>query len=339
MAIRPRGSKYQVDVKVKGERVRESADTYDEAVRLEADIRASLLKGTGWSSSSTRPAAGSITLGKLAEFTREHVWSKQKAGDKTYANALLVVEALGADTPANTITTAVMDKFRERMAAKGNSDSTINRKLSALSKMLTEASRRGWVKARPHVPKTKEGQGRIRYLTQAEEEALLKGSRHLGHYDYADLWSFLIYTGARVGEALKVQRRDINMSARTVSFWDTKNGASRTIPLSKPALEALERRLAETKESPLAYPFGTVKARKVNAVWDSVKTRMGYEDDDQFVPHCLRHTCASRLVQNGTDLRVVKEWMGHKSLSTTLRYAHLAPKSLFAVVDNVRPVE
>ena len=50
------------------------------------------------------------------------------------------------------------------------------------------------------------------------------------------------------------------------------------------------------------------------------------------MPDTLRHTCASRLVQAGVGLPVVKEWLGHKTNSLTMRYAHLAPKNLLDMV-------
>ncbi len=50
------------------------------------------------------------------------------------------------------------------------------------------------------------------------------------------------------------------------------------------------------------------------------------------VAHALRHTCASRLVQRGVGLKVVQQWMGHKRIEVTLRYAHLSPTSLLEAV-------
>jgi site-specific recombinase XerD len=55
---------------------------------------------------------------------------------------------------------------------------------------------------------------------------------------------------------------------------------------------------------------------------------MGMEKEKEFVPHMLRHSCASRLVNAGIDLYVVKEWLGHSTIQITERYAHLDPKKL-----------
>jgi hypothetical protein len=64
------------------------------------------------------------------------------------------------------------------------------------------------------------------------------------------------------------------------------------------------------------------------AVWNDAKQEVGLGDDDQVVPHILRHTCASRLVQGGIDIRRVQMWLGHQTLQMTMRYAHLATNDL-----------
>ena len=63
-----------------------------------------------------------------------------------------------------------------------------------------------------------------------------------------------------------------------------------------------------------------------------MRTDMGLDDDKEFVLHCLRHTCASRLVQKGVQIQVVQQWLGHKSIQMTLRYAHLNVNNLMDAV-------
>jgi site-specific recombinase XerD len=54
-----------------------------------------------------------------------------------------------------------------------------------------------------------------------------------------------------------------------------------------------------------------------------------------FTWHCLRHTFASRLVMAGVDIRTVQELLGHKTISMTVRYSHLAPKHTLAAVERL----
>ena len=64
---------------------------------------------------------------------------------------------------------------------------------------------------------------------------------------------------------------------------------------------------------------------------------MGLADDGAVVPHVLRHTCASRLVQGGIDIRRVQMWLGHQTLQMTMRYVHLATHDLdscLAVIEH-----
>ena len=59
---------------------------------------------------------------------------------------------------------------------------------------------------------------------------------------------------------------------------------------------------------------------------------MGLARDPFFVIHSLRHTCASRLARAGVPIVVVKEWLGHKDIQTTLRYVHMDTSALMVGV-------
>ncbi|MEA2780574.1 MAG: hypothetical protein QOK29_2118 [Rhodospirillaceae bacterium] len=63
---------------------------------------------------------------------------------------------------------------------------------------------------------------------------------------------------------------------------------------------------------------------------------LGPAEGDQFSLRVLRHTCASRLVQNHVALLVANDWLRHKALTRTIGYAHRAPKNL---LDAARVLE
>jgi integrase len=75
-------------------------------------------------------------------------------------------------------------------------------------------------------------------------------------------------------------------------------------------------------------PFGKIKQYQFRAVWHEAKAAIGLSTDSELVPHCLRHTCASRLVRGGVDIRRVQMWLGHQTLQMTMRYSHLATHDL-----------
>ncbi len=62
--------------------------------------------------------------------------------------------------------------------------------------------------------------------------------------------------------------------------------------------------------------------------WDRVRGGMMLTEDKAFTPHVCRHACTSRLVKAGGSLPVVRQWLGHSNIQTTMRYSHLFPKDL-----------
>jgi integrase len=62
--------------------------------------------------------------------------------------------------------------------------------------------------------------------------------------------------------------------------------------------------------------------------WETIRTKLGMTDDEQFVVHMLRHTCASRLAMAGKNATFIMNWMGHSSIMVTQRYMHLSPNTM-----------
>ena len=309
-----------------------TVETEAEARILEAEITAKLLAG--------RPvgpiAKGHVptTLGALAQRTYDRVWAGSRAEKSAWINACSAVNFFGSNIPINGITPHIIDNFVEDLEGKGLSNATINRKLAALSKMLHFAQSRGWLERVPRIDRKREGPGRTRFLSIAEEARLLQTLRQWGNENYHDLVVVLIDTGMRVGEALRLEDRDLDFTtAHTgrplIRIWQPKNGEPRSVPMTRRVELILRARSGDR-------PFGDLTQWALRHVWDRAKTHLEFSSDRQFVPHCLRHTCASRLVQGGVPLPVVQAWLGHKTIQMTMRYAHLTPQNL---MDAARVLE
>lgn len=333
MAIRQRGGRWQVDVKVGKERVRASAPTEAEAIKLEAQIRAKLLGGEAWDGNESSPNAVR-TLRFLLDHTWTHKWKSLRSGKSRHTSASVCVEILGEGTDVRKVTAESFDTIRETLASRGNSNATINRKTTALGAMLNEAAKRRWIDHKPYCAHMPENKGRIRYLSEDEEVDLLSYVRWMGADEYADLYAVAIDTGCRVGELFSLTVRDVDTRLKLLAIWQNKTDHPRSVPLSARSCAILKARCNNKRPRDRVFPG--IRKRQINTVWDRARGHMGLDDDPQFVPHAMRHTCASRLAQAGVPLQTIKEWMGHLAYATTLRYAHLAPGNLSSAAAQVQ---
>ena len=230
------------------------------------------------------------------------------------------LDALLGGIEFSTFTDQMVDDLIGALRNRGNSNATINRKMAALSKLLRKACKMGEIHNLPEFRRQKERAGRIRFL-EAEEEARLFAAIADKSEHYANLCVFLVDTGARIGEAIRLRWGDIVDGRAT--FWITKSGRSRSVPLTRRAKKAIDQ---EDRRRP--GPFSDIDQPQFRAVWNQSKQEIGLGDDADVVPHVLRHTCASRLVRGGVDMRRIQTWLGHQTLAMTMRYAHLSPYDL-----------
>ncbi|WP_343313938.1 site-specific integrase [Brucella sp. BE17] len=218
----------------------------------------------------------------------------------------------------------MLDSLIGTLRERGNSNATINRKMAALSKLLRKAHKMGDIYSLPEFIRQKERVGRIRFLEQEEEKRLFAAIKTRCEDSYR-LAVFLVDSGCRLGEAIGLTWNDLQ--DQRVTFWLTKSNRSRTVPLTRRANKATQIDHAQNKG-----PFSMLTQVRFRQVWNESKKEVGLGKDDQVVPHILRHTCASRLVRGGIDIRRVQMWLGHQTLQMTMRYAHLATNDLDSCV-------
>ncbi|UJX45736.1 site-specific integrase [Xanthobacter sp. YC-JY1] len=331
MSPRLKGNNWFADFTAGGTRYREFGfRTKAEAEAWELEARAAIKRGKALPTgpSAARPAtgvAGISTIRGLFDHVVKIRWSNMKSGASTLS-ARLFVDWVGPETDiAEALSATSIHEYVEHLQDERQlSGSTINRRLAAVSRLAKAAVSLGRIAKTPELPWQKEGESRIRWFTPEEEEQILLTLRLWGCHAERDLFIFLADTGARKGEAFKLGWSDISNGGRTATFWETKAGNHRSVPLTARAREALARRKAEAPAA--SGPFADINRHGLRSLWSRLRTHLPFLND--AVIHTFRHTCASRLVQNGVDLMRVRMWMGHKTVQTTLRYSHLAPKHL-----------
>ncbi len=329
MAIRQKGTKWQVDVTHAGVRApRVSCNTKAEAQRVEADFRAKLLAGVPADMlvpPTTPQTRAHGTLDALLDATFSERWRDTKGCTTAMYNGGAWGMALGAEFRVADLTPAVVAEVCDGWALAGNSAGTINRKLAALNVMLKVAEGRGLIDKLFRLPRRKEYEGRLRYYTDAEVESLCK------HVEYdKDMWRLFVIavdTGMRLGELTSLIVRDVDYKQGTINLGETKGNKRRSIPLTTTAKFHVNMQGASKLDHELLFP-PHLNSRQISRVIAAWKRSRGLPATDEACFHTFRHTTCSRLVQRGVPINVVMKFMGHTVIETTMRYAHLAPNSL-----------
>jgi len=135
-----------------------------------------------------------------------------------------------------------------------------------------------------------------------------------------------LHTGLRRSEEFHLRWEYVDFATGVLTVPRSKHGEVRRVPMNETVRDILAS-LPSRLRSPFVFPSATGETALdsqnfVNRVFVKALKAAGIAD---FTWHCLRHTFASRLVMKGVDLRTVQEVLGHKTLSMTLRYAHLSP--------------
>jgi len=251
-------------------------------------------------------------------------WKNNKDGEHSQLRALRIMELMG-DVPLEKIDQDKVEQFTITLDKTGILPSTVNRYLAIL-KTIMRHKRQQW----DFIRLRKERKGRIRVISKAEEQTIVNALRD-GHISkrrsnfpqMADMVEVLLDTGLRLGEIRNLRCDDINFETNLVTIWINKGDRPRSIPMTKRVRAILERRSEGDPEKPF-----TLTEFECESAWRYARKVAGLSDDKEFVIHACRHTTATRLVNNGVDLYVVKEWLGHGSIQVTERYAHLSPNKL-----------
>jgi integrase len=190
----------------------------------------------------------------------------------------------------------------------------------------------------------------LRYLTAQEESRLLKelapdregsGLKPMAErsdelkrmmQDAYDLVILLLDTGARYSEIANIEWERIDLAERAIHLWRSKVQNETVLYMTDRVFEVLSRRLA-TKNSPFVFSNRDGEAR--GYCTQSIRKAILRAGLQNCRVHTLRHTLASRLIQNGMSVYEVREILGHSDIKTTMRYAHLESRQVTSKARDV----
>ncbi|MDP2363619.1 MAG: site-specific integrase [Ignavibacteria bacterium] len=135
--------------------------------------------------------------------------------------------------------------------------------------------------------------------------------------------------GLRISEAINLKTANIDSSAMTIKIVNAKGNNDRYVMLSEKLLKLLREYFKEYKPKKCLFEgqFGEkYSARSIQEIFNKAVKTAGVRK--KVTVHTLRHSFASHLLDNGTDIRFIQELLGHKHLSTTQIYTHINPVSV-----------
>ncbi|MFN8608852.1 MAG: site-specific integrase [Vulcanimicrobiota bacterium] len=279
-----------------------------------------------------------ITVGDLIDLYAEEMGQKKSAAwDARHAKTwkeeigkISVGQLLSGDIER------IKAKWRKKAPeGSGLSDATVNRRLAFLKRVFNLGLRDNRVTTNPvgqgRVKMLKESDPPDRFLTPEEEARILA---RLGRFEQLAM-TIALHTGLRISEQVIGTRAELRLDQNLFYILEAKGGGRQEVRLNPVARAAFEE-LLTLHDSAWLFPDGSGKGPIDRGVLSRRFARAVKALEIQDVTwHTLRHTFISRLVMLGIPIVTVQKLARHKSLSMTLRYAHLAPDHMNEALDRL----
>jgi integrase/recombinase XerD len=243
--------------------------------------------------------------------------------------------------PISLIDSIQIIAFLSNMKTEGFASASICRTLMAIKVFFRFLTREGIIPSNPalYLETPKLWQLIPEVLSCEEVELLLKQPDTTvwqGARDKAIL-EILYASGLRVSELCSLDIYSIDDTTVRVMG---KGGKERIVPIGEEAISAVDQYLLflDGKEQKALFVNNRGKRMDRGSIWKMIK---GYAEKagikKNLSPHTLRHSFATHLLDNGADLRIIQEMLGHASISSTERYTHVSRSRLQEAFESFHP--
>ncbi|MDO8570226.1 MAG: tyrosine-type recombinase/integrase [Candidatus Daviesbacteria bacterium] len=221
-----------------------------------------------------------------------------------------------------------LQSFMEKLSKENYTAKSISRKTNSTKTFFKFLKSEGIIEADPasalEHPSFETKPPRI--FTKMEYRALRDVAR--GDLRMSAVIEVLLQTGVRIGELSKINVEDITLNENSIVYIRPEEGSSeRTIPLNKPAVEAIKKYLEIRPESKNKALFITKTGRAllVRNIRTAIDRYFRLASIKDAKVNDLRHTWVSSQLESGMSLMMVAKLAGHKRLSTTEKYLQYTP--------------
>lgn len=262
---------------------------------------------------------------------------------------LLMVQRLPEPVKLTDVTPEHLRTCVALLVREKRAPASINRFVAAVRSLFAYCHRLQYIDINPALElKTVKNPIRVpRFMTENEVNALIEAPEQKellwAARDYC-IFEVLYSTGCRVSELAGLKLKDFSPDM-TWAIVHGKGNKDRRVFLTPEAVKALRLYLPERGlkiKAEVSVPHVFINQRGTGLSARSIRTIVarysGVEGTNKPVsPHSFRHTFATVLLNNGADIRVVQELLGHSSISTTQRYTHITASRLIETYNRAHP--
>ncbi len=304
LKIHKRGEIWQYSGTVAGRRLRGTTGTSDKAraQRIAAEVEA-----REWNRHLDGP--GDVTMAQASIAYRQ--------AEKT-TRFLTKIEDHWRDTPLRKITAGAIQQSAMQLYPNVSAATRNRQVIVPTQAIINHAAALGWCApikvARFAIEAKKREAADLPWVTAFAAQAVKDGLPHL-----AALCLFMFGTGARIGEAVRMTWREVDLTERTATLYGRKPRPwTRTAHIAAPVLATMAN--IPSNRNPDDQVFGYLDAQNVKQTWENVIRRAGIK---RMTPHCCRHGFATTMLRAGYDVKTVAEMGGWKDAGIVLKhYAH-----------------
>jgi integrase len=317
-------STWRVKIRKRGISATSTFTSKTDARKWATKTEAAILNGTYRATGNVPTLAEAVT-----RYTKEVVPTLSPGEQKTRpARMQFWVDRFGS-RKLTDITPQEVSQVRDQQIKDGLKPATVNRSLAALASVYTAAIKRWHLMPRSahilrEVARIEENNARVRWLSDDERDRLLEATKASDN-DYLHLAVVLsLATGWRQGEVMGLTWDRVDTKVGKLTLETSKNGDARSVRLAGYPLDLLrEFRKVRRIGTDLLFPskVDAGKPMLLRKPWLEALALAGIED---LHWHDMRHDVASRMVMSGASLPEVGAVLGHRSVQTAKRYAHLS---------------